>query len=152
MAGELGRVARSRRIVFEEWWTEQSTCHYFLVGRWHAVCCIGYLLSFQKDTTMTDADTFCLAPDGDLAGQICNIYKITNEIATGVDTFFLIYAVSWKRYCYYWRSLGFPKDLVERPLASQIRVPAGLFLVFLYSKRVTPKSSEKRPKSGTVIW
>lgn len=43
---------------------------------------------------MADFETYCSAPEGDEAVHICGVYEITNEIVTGVDTFFLIFAVS----------------------------------------------------------
>jgi hypothetical protein len=43
---------------------------------------------------MADFEAYCAAPEGDVAVHICGVYDITNDIVTGVDTFFLLFAVS----------------------------------------------------------
>lgn len=43
---------------------------------------------------MADFETYCAAPDGDAAVHICGVYEIADGVVTGVDTFFLLFAVS----------------------------------------------------------
>jgi hypothetical protein len=87
------RVTARTRIQTLLWRTTTTSFHSFAPTLLFDLLIVNLLLN-DLLFTMSDIETYCSARDGEFATQICNVYDITTGLTTGLDTFFLIYAVS----------------------------------------------------------